>query len=1255
MNIALFVIILIGYAPISYSHDNGISDWEKSGNDPVVYLHADGQIVRIQNNKSKKFLKQGYEARNDAKRNVEAGVATGGPDWIFQRASRGHWFIINLKTGLYLTKDGDDKNVSNWGRMDRHKSQEWRVEFKQSRGFQNQYTPMYIINKATNTALAQSGDNVGVWGGANLRNPAREWLFMKTPGTTNYKSLLKLTIVSVKAINTSTGQDGATKVLFSGIDLAIDLGMAAATGGASAGAKTAAKAALKGGTRAVSRSAVMAAAKAAARDAIKDGIKEKLKEKAQEGLLYGLSQTELDAKARNALASAKNKSGYQKSEDAYNDYQAKLSESTEALLVASDVLEALSSEAIFNKVYPSSPDDLEIGVNGSSIYPNGGRDYRKISSQQRQSVDKRFIFKAEDGLDIHLIEYDYASDNDSLGWVHWNVPKHYYKWLKKFQKSDGTLWFNDMIVSNKSEGSLYEITFKITPVTSYLLSQGLLNKTKIEQDEAASQCVDKIFGACYTYASIYLRTNQEWKTSDSQAKRLFGHFQHACERESNQRACKELVEVRKEGCKDGRQWICELVASAERYEKLRLKNIAAEKAFKARSDIRQEKLIGCNNGENNNCYLYASLLFEDAKTIEKGAASLGGVYAQKQRMWPESADVFNKLCNLSYEDSCERLHDVYSQSCKFGTQESCLALEKIKKDKLTGQCDRGNPNSCYDLANILDTSLNQTPNDRDFAENLYIKACKGAVAGSCSKLLEVSVTSCKQGKASSCQRQALDFLYGSSAHPIDLPRARQYFTYGCQYNHIDSCINLGIMLRDGQGGAVEKLAAQESFNKTCSLGDSYGCFEYAQLMLENKSDDEKMILLDDAIAKYTQACQWSLDAGCDKVNELKDWSVSYFKAKETNQPILGNQNSSVNSQNRQNEVLHCSQLGQVVSQAGVATNILINNTGTTSVYVYWVGYKGQEQDYKGTQNPLVTIAAGQSMTISSAIGAVHSIYDNNSCLSVVKTSQANQNFTTGSQATQPNNQTQDTTTYNNYNNANSQPSGTNSNAAQNTLSCDQIGQVISVAGEATNLFINNTGTTPLYVYWIGYQGKEQDYQGTGNPLVTIAAGQSMTISSAIGAVHSIYDNNACLSVVKTSQPNQTFTTGSQTTQSNNQTQDSTTNDTFNSQTTYTNTDTSQNASSCSQLGQVVSQQGEVANLLINNTGTTPIYVYWIGYQGKEQDYQGTGNPLVTIASGQSMTISSAIGAVHSIYDENSCLSVVKTSQLKQSISIRGNY
>ena len=36
--------------------------------------------------------------------------------------------------------------------------------------------------------------------------------------------------------------------------------------------------------------------------------------------------------------------------------------------VSNDVLNALSSEAIFNKVYGDSDDDLEIGVNGSSIF-----------------------------------------------------------------------------------------------------------------------------------------------------------------------------------------------------------------------------------------------------------------------------------------------------------------------------------------------------------------------------------------------------------------------------------------------------------------------------------------------------------------------------------------------------------------------------------------------------------------------------------------------------------------------------------------------------------------------------------------------------------------------------------------------------------------------------------------------------------------------------------------------------------------------
>lgn len=118
-------------------------------------------------------------------------------------------------------------------------------------------------------------------------------------------------------------------------------------------------------------------------------------------------------------------------------------------------------------------DALEIELNGSSVWPNGGGDHRDISKGETKTVGVRRVLPRKSGVNIHLIEYDYASDDDNLG--------------NLVFKTDGLRepeFHKEALVHSDSEGSLYGVTFNVRPFSGALT----------RQQEAASRAIE----ACNT-------------------------------------------------------------------------------------------------------------------------------------------------------------------------------------------------------------------------------------------------------------------------------------------------------------------------------------------------------------------------------------------------------------------------------------------------------------------------------------------------------------------------------------------------------------------------------------------------------------------------------------------------------------------------------------------------------------------------------------------------------------------------------------
>ena len=407
--ILLAVFVLLGLSSAARSHHWSKDDWEKSGRDVIKYKHMDGDVIFFLNQNSGKYLTQNEFGQNDANRGtsvardahkwqLDAGFA-----WYLKPAGGKYWYIINLASGLYLTWDGNDSGVSVWGHANWER-QKWE--------FINGLHGVMIVNKQNGEGLTQSNfgrdagvNSVEVWPGQNDANGGWSWIPQRSK---NYSldDLRVLTIESVKAIKTSTGQDEGTELLFAGIDLAVELAAGAATGGSSVAATTSLK---------VGKTITRAAIKKAARDYAKGKAKDYAKDKALE-----IAQDQAEESGDNTASAV--------------------------LDAGVDVLDAMSSEYIFNKIYGESPDDLDIQVNGVSIWPNGGRDDgRKIKSQQTHRVDKEVIFWASKGARIELVEYDYGSNDDSLGGIHMTTPEG-------DRMKVGTQRFENVLITHEKEG-----------------------------------------------------------------------------------------------------------------------------------------------------------------------------------------------------------------------------------------------------------------------------------------------------------------------------------------------------------------------------------------------------------------------------------------------------------------------------------------------------------------------------------------------------------------------------------------------------------------------------------------------------------------------------------------------------------------------------------------------------------------------------------------------------------------------------------
>lgn len=1166
------------------NHTDGRTGWDKAAGDMAVWWHLDGKIITLRNEDTGGFLRQGYGASNDAKRNVEAdrGMITAprgkGYDWVLRPAGKGYWYIVNLKTALFLTQDGSPSkyaNVGNWGwHPGSDDNFKWKFIPTKNRSRDVGFTEgFHIVNKSKGAYLATFGGNVTSYApevkpeyhkkypkrttwrarGAELTDFERKYRAATSKKklslpSDNLSSLLKVTITSVKAIRTSTGQDGATKVLFAGIDLAVDIGMGISTGGASAAAKAGAKAGLKAlgkqASKHVTREAVKAAATAALRQQGERIVKKAIKNTAKDAVNKALGDPK--AKVANRAKEAMGLPGA----------------AAAAAKVSTGILDALSSEAIFNKVYGNSDDDLEIKVSGSAIFPRGGRnDGVKISSQEELIVNRVAVFPVDRKLQIQLIEWDYASDDDSLGWFEWNAPTDP-AWLEEFIKTNGVIEFDRVLIDRKSEGSLYELSFRIEPLHRYFDGEGIINRARLETEYANEGCPSTDPELCSRYIGELMGFDN-WLKRPSIRDRVLETFAKHCEHPTGARKleCTAIPDPLRATCSAGVQSSCQRIdkinGAASRFVNLRiwegncgLSNADAElNCVKLGTAFLEGAPYEGPVGNQRRFQFATARLYEFCDSGSEASCRMSEAVSQKLCAYFDDIGCFvrgrvDEFGNTGGKDVAAALK-WYKTGCQFEGGASCAAIAQIdrEKGKLASLgyalglyepaerqaalgCSYGSNFACdvqneigaavqaekakpYYKCDVLDDPTSCAAAGQEYLKVKNYSAAHNAFQKGCIRPLSAI------GDGPSCY--GFGKILGDhaaelvpvedpdpNAAPKDIRETQLWiFERGCEAKHPESCIETSKILSSDTFAKKDVNKAYELMQEGCSrsqntAGSSHGrelCAERDRVW-ELRPETQNT---NSCSAGNAKAC---ITLGNENMGQYlyKDVPIESQISLPFHVPGIDKARLNYSQACELNSGEGCLLYGNLENLYALReVNVHLMSPGENildarrqEVFAAKAAYE------KGCKLNNADACAGLQRMLANSIYGLEGANNNVAQKPNNKPTRNNQNSNTQNSGNQSGNAPAPTST----------PTPTNNNGPaqlviQSGEGCSRRGQVVSTNGAAGRLTFNNIGNHRLFVYWLDETGTDTDYSRSGNPLLAVEPGGTQTVDTAVGFAYSI--------------------------------------------------------------------------------------------------------------------------------------------------------
>ena len=85
------------------------------------------------------------------------------------------------------------------------------------------------------------------------------------------------------------------------------------------------------------------------------------------------------------------------------------------------------------------------------------------------------------------------------------------------------------------------------------------------------------------------------------------------------------------------------------------------------------------------------------------------------------------------------------------------------------------------------------------------------------------VEQCAKGHAGSCGAAGSLYATGQAGLPLDETKARELLGKGCDGSDAKACVNLGVLLAQGRGGAKDPAGAAKNFERGCAAGEAKGC------------------------------------------------------------------------------------------------------------------------------------------------------------------------------------------------------------------------------------------------------------------------------------------------------------------------------------------------------------------------------------------------------------------------------------------------
>ncbi len=143
---------------------------------------------------------------------------------------------------------------------------------------------------------------------------------------------------------------------------------------------------------------------------------------------------------------------------------------------------------------------------------------------------------------------------------------------------------------------------------------------------------------------------------------------------------------------------------------------------------------------------------------------------------------------------------------------------------------------------------------------LYRQGIMAYVRGDHDAARRAFTTDCEAGSAASCIQLALMLADGEGG-PAEPERGRAMLSEACAAGGlgVGVCHRVGLMRLNGEGGAVDLPGARVAFNAACEEDEPEACYDYATMMIRGQGGPREPL---DALVPLQKACDRDHPAGC---------------------------------------------------------------------------------------------------------------------------------------------------------------------------------------------------------------------------------------------------------------------------------------------------------------------------------------------------------------------------------------------------------